>query len=79
MGDVVALRAGTTAAVPPHGEVFTDARGEARTMRVTWHADEGLVVLSLWHGGVCHGTFRLAQDDLPALLRALTDGPLGLR
>ncbi|MGZ4602662.1 MAG: hypothetical protein ACXV0U_03580 [Kineosporiaceae bacterium] len=78
MGDVVALRTGSPVAAPQHGEVFADARGDGRTMRVTWHQDDGLVVLSIWRGGTCHGTFRLAQSDLPALLRALTDGPLGL-
>jgi hypothetical protein len=57
--------------------VFTDARGGDRVMRVNWHESEGVVVLSLWKGAICTGTFRVPAADLPHLLRALTDGPLG--
>lgn len=82
MGDVVALPSATpatAATLPAHGGVFYDARGEARTLRVNWHGDERLVVLSIWRGSECTGTFRLPAADLPDLLRALTDGPIGDR
>jgi hypothetical protein len=46
-------------------------------MRVNWHEAEGVVALSLWKGSICTATFRVPATDLPALLRALTDGPLG--
>ena len=77
MGEVVALQAGSPVAVPDHGEVFADARGDGRTLRVTWHPEDELVVLSLWKAGRCIGTFRLRTEDLPQMLTALTDGPLG--
>jgi len=77
MGDVVALSASRPQVIPEKGAVFADPRGDGRTMRVSWHAEEQLVVLSFWQGGRCTGTFRMETTDLPAMLRALTDGPLG--
>jgi len=44
---------------PRRGSVFSDARGEQRTMRVACHQDEGVVVISLWAAGVCRASFRL--------------------
>jgi hypothetical protein len=43
-------------------------------MRVTWHHESGLVVLSLWRDNVCAGSFRLAVDEVPALVTLLRDG-----
>ena len=60
-------------------QVFDDVRGEGRRLRVSWHGDDGLVVLSMWHDNECTGTFRLPVAELPDLLRALTDGPLAGR
>ena len=77
MGEVVWLQALATVAAPESGSVFTDARGDGRAMRVNWHEAEGVVVLSLWKGAICTATFRVPATDLPDLLRALTDGPLG--
>ena len=73
----MARRPAAPVAAPEHGEAFPDARGDGRTMRVTWHGDERLVVISLWRSGRCTATFRMPADDLPAFLTALTDGPLG--
>ena len=65
--------------LPTTGEVFLDTRGSGRALRVSWHsgpeADSEMVVLSLWAGGTCTGTFRLAVEDVPALVDALRDGP----
>ncbi len=79
MGDVVAMRIASTPALPTQGEVFDDVRGEGRTLRVSWHSADGVVVLSMWRKSECTGSFRLPVSDLPDLLRALTDGPLGSR
>jgi hypothetical protein len=64
----------TVVSFPERGEVFLDARGEARTLRVSWHHDVGTVVFSLWRGAVCSGSFRLPADDVPALLAVLAGG-----
>ena len=64
----------TARPLPATGEVFLDARGDARSLRVRWHRQDGLVVLSLWRGPECTGTFRLAIDEVPTLIEALRSG-----
>lgn len=41
-------------------------------MEVTWHADAGVVVFSLWQGQTCRSTFRMPVEDAPALIGALS-------
>ena len=60
--------------LPAAGEVFLDARGSGRALRVTWHGEVDVVVLSLWHGGTCTGSFRLPVEDVPDLVDALRGG-----
>ena len=60
--------------LPAGGEVFLDDRGPHRTLRLSWHHEDGLVVLSLWRGGLCTGTFRLEIDEVPALIQVLKGG-----
>jgi hypothetical protein len=60
--------------IPTLGGVFRDVRGQARALRVSWHGEDGLVVLSLWDGPRCTGTVRLDERDVPALLEALSAG-----
>jgi hypothetical protein len=59
---------------PRTGSVFLDPRGDDRSLRVTWHQDSQLVVLSLWRDNVCAGTFRLAADEVPDLIALLRQG-----
>jgi hypothetical protein len=60
--------------LPEVGSVFVDARGADRAMRVSWHRESDLVVLSFWRDNVCTATFRLAVEDVPELIGALTKG-----
>jgi hypothetical protein len=60
--------------VPVARTWFVDERTPVRRMQVTRHPDRGLVVLSLWQGDHCTGTFRLAVQDAAALVHALVDG-----
>jgi len=43
-------------------------------MRLSWYADTGIAVFSIWQGGTCTGTFRLPMDDLPRLMDSLNRG-----
>ena len=43
-------------------------------MRLTWHHEADLVVLSLWRDGTCAGTFRLCKEDVNEFIDALIDG-----
>jgi hypothetical protein len=60
--------------LPELGSIYLDARGDDRAMRVSWHEESGLVVLSLWRENVCAGSFRLAIDEVPALIELLRAG-----
>jgi hypothetical protein len=62
------------APTPLGAEFFLDPRGGARSLRVRWHREDGLVVLSLWRGAECTGTFRLPVEDVPDLIDALRAG-----
>lgn len=56
------------------GEVFLDARGNGRALRLTWHNEVHLVVLSLWRDGLCAATFRLSKDDVNDFIDAMVTG-----
>src|SRR5690348_3076785 len=71
------MSASDAAPLPRLGEVFFDVRGESRTMRLSWYADTGVAVFSIWQGGTCTGTFRLPIADLPRMVEALRGGPHG--
>ncbi len=58
----------------PTGSVHLDARGGDRALRISWHHESGLVVLSLWRENVCIGSFRLAADEVPELISMLRAG-----
>jgi hypothetical protein len=73
------MSASDAAPLPRLGEVFFDVRGNSRSMRLSWYADTGVAVFSIWQGGVCTGTFRLPIDDLPRMVETLQRGPQGRR
>src|SRR5262249_56808187 len=71
------MSASDAAPLPRLGEVYFDVRGESRSMRLSWYADTGVAVFSIWQGGTCTGTFRLPIADLPRMVAALQRGPRG--
>src|SRR5215813_8966555 len=71
------MSASDAAPLPRLGEVYFDVRGESRSMRLSWYADTGVAVFSIWQGGTCTGTFRLPITDLPRMVAALQRGPHG--
>jgi hypothetical protein len=60
--------------LPELGSIYLDARSDERALRVSWHTDDGLVVLSLWRENVCAASFRLSIDEVPALIELLRAG-----
>ena len=60
--------------IPTLGGVVGDVRGAGRALRVSWHHEDGIVVLSLWDGPRCTGTVRVAAADVPTLIEALQIG-----
>jgi hypothetical protein len=69
------MSASDAAPLPRLGEVFFDVRGDSRSMRLSWYADTGIAVFSIWQGGRCTGTFRLPMDDLARMTEILQRGP----
>jgi hypothetical protein len=57
---------------PDHGGVVLGRDRPGRALRVSSHPELGRVVLSLWDGARCIGTLRVAPDDVPDMVRALT-------
>jgi hypothetical protein len=60
--------------LPAVGSIFVDARGDERALRVSWHPEADLVVLSLWRDNVCAASFRLSVDEVPELIELLREG-----
>jgi hypothetical protein len=59
--------------IPSLGDVFEDVRGDHRALRISYHTDRGVVVMSLWAGPVCRGSFRMAAADIDRLQATLDD------
>ena len=62
--------------LPRLGDVFVGRDVEGRTLRVSAHPERGRVVLSIWQADVCRATVRVALEDLPDLVHALTSAAL---
>ena len=59
---------------PVLGSIYLDARGDERALRVSWHSEADLVVLSLWRDNLCAASFRLSVDEVPDLIELLRTG-----
>ncbi|HEX5268547.1 MAG TPA: hypothetical protein VFW24_17415 [Acidimicrobiales bacterium] len=51
-------------------QIMLDDRGTG--LRITWHPQPGVAVLSLWRGDRCIGTFRAPPADMAALISFLS-------
>lgn len=60
--------------LPVRGEVVLDARGGDRALRVSWHPEHGVVVLSIWRGATCVATMQVEQAEVPHLVDVLVRG-----
>jgi hypothetical protein len=57
---------------------FVDRRAPERRLQVTWHREEGIAVLSVWHGDTCTATFQLRTDAAARLIAHLASGLAGV-
>jgi hypothetical protein len=58
---------------PQRGTVLVGRDVAGRALRVSAHPEHGRVVLSIWQGAQCLATVRLAEADVPELVRALAE------
>jgi len=59
--------------LPAHGRWARDLRGEGRAVRVSAHAETGLVTVSVWRGDACVGAVRLLPDEAAELMAGLME------
>jgi hypothetical protein len=64
----------TPSRLPRRRDIVLDERGDGRALRVTWHHDAGVAVVSVWRQDRCVGTVHVAAEDVPGLVAVLTDG-----
>lgn len=65
--------AGAVTPLPKRGRAFLDARDDARSLRLSWHPEDHVFVISMWHGASCIATFHLEQTQLSAFLGGFVD------
>ena len=58
--------------VPRIGDLFIDARGDGRAMRVSLHPDRAIAVVSLWSSSTCRASFQLPLEDAARLAELLS-------
>ena len=61
------------APLPVNGTVILDTRDAGRTLRVSWHPELEVFVVSLWRDDHCVGTIHMAPDDAAQIVHALVD------
>ncbi len=66
----------TVSPLPTRGTVLVGRDVAGRALRVSSHPEAGRVVLSIWQDATCLATVRLAEDDVPDLVRTLAAGLL---
>ena len=57
--------------LPNQGAVFFDERDQGRSLRLAFHRDSSVFVISLWRFDLCLGTFRLPAEDAPTFVKEL--------
>jgi hypothetical protein len=62
----------TISPLPRRGSTLLGRDAAGRRLRVSSHPDAGRVVLSIWQDDVCRATLRLAEEDVPELVKMLS-------
>ena len=62
----------TISPLPRQGSTLLGRDKAGRRLRVSSHPDAGRVVLSIWQDDICRATLRLAEEDVPELVRMLS-------
>lgn len=61
----------TVSPLPFQGGVFRDPRDNNRWLRVSWHDELRMFVISIWHVDECVAAFQLSAADAPGVVQAL--------
>ena len=52
----------TVVSLPRRGEMFLDARRDDHVLRLSWHPEAGVLVVSIWQADRCVATARIARS-----------------
>jgi hypothetical protein len=63
---------GEVTLLPAHGTVFFDHRDGDRSMRLSWHPEFGLFVVSMWRGESCLGSFQMVPEEAARFVHVVT-------
>ncbi|MEP7034581.1 MAG: hypothetical protein ABI662_05570 [Dermatophilaceae bacterium] len=58
--------------LPRRGSTLLGRDVAGKRLRVSSHPDAGRVVLSIWQDDICRATLRLAEEDVPELVKMLS-------
>ncbi|MBK6873434.1 MAG: hypothetical protein IPJ14_08475 [Kineosporiaceae bacterium] len=64
--------------IPRRGDIVVGRDARGRALRVSSHPEQNRVVLSIWQDDTCVGTVRVSGQDLPELLRSLSQALVDL-
>jgi hypothetical protein len=67
----------TISPLPRQGSTLLGRDTAGRRLRVSSHPDTGRVVLSIWQDDLCRATLRLAEQDVPELVKILSASLIG--
>ena len=68
----------TVVPFPADKWTWESARGLSRAVRVSPHADAGLLTISFWREDRCAGTVRLTPDEAASLVGRLSSALAGM-
>ncbi|MHB1008559.1 MAG: hypothetical protein ACYC1E_04775 [Propionibacteriaceae bacterium] len=60
--------------LPRRGIALEGRDRVGRVLRVSWHAETGRTVVSIWQENTCQATVRLSAADVAELIGALASG-----
>jgi hypothetical protein len=72
--DAEPIRRASSPAAKRRRVLLSDARSNGKHLRVTWHRERGLFVVSIWNDDVCTGTVQVPVANAPELISLLVDG-----
>jgi hypothetical protein len=59
--------------VPVPGGLYEDVRHDGHALRVSYHAEQQLCVVSIWRGNQCAAAVRLDRAEIPDVIGGLLE------
>ena len=59
--------------LPVTGGLYEDIRHDGHALRVSYHSDQQLCVVSIWRGDRCAAAVRLDRNEIPGVITGLLE------